>query len=134
MPFYTDPEQFYAVMETLFKRLRGESPNPVEALVASRMVLRFRLSDPPAAITINGRRKPVGITYGNTRVRSDLTADLSADALHRILLGERSLKSALAERELKVRGPVWKTMTMGEILRQMRVHYPQVLRDQGLVD
>ena len=124
MSFYANAESLYAVLETLFEHLREDASNPVDALVASRLVVRFQLEDPPASITINGRRKPVQVIYGDSPVRPVLEAQLSADTLHHVLLDEISLK---------VRGPVWKTRSMAEILRQGRAYYPQVLRDHHLL-
>jgi hypothetical protein len=134
MPFYANAESLYAVLQTLFEHLRQDASNPVDALVASRLVVRFDLDDPAASITINGRRQPVQVTYGNSPVRPVLDVQMSADTLHRVLLDEISLKKALADRTLKVRGPVWKTGSMAEILRQGRAYYPQVLRDHHLLD
>jgi hypothetical protein len=134
MPFYSSAESLYTVMRVLFEYLRQDASNPVDALVASRLVVRFQLEDPLASITINGRRRPVQVTYGDSPVRPVLDAQLSADTLHRVLLDEISLKKAVADRTLKVRGPVWKTRSMAEILRQGRTYYPQVLRDHHLLD
>ncbi|MGD2157279.1 MAG: hypothetical protein PVG14_02360 [Anaerolineales bacterium] len=134
MPFYSSAESLYTVMRTLFEHLRQDASNPVDALVASRLVVRFDLDEPAASITINGRRKPVQVTYGDCSDRPVLDAQLSADTLHRVLLDEIPLKKAIADRALKVRGPVWKTRSMAEILRQGRAYYPQVLRDHHLLD
>ena len=136
MPVYETSDQFYATLRQLFERVREETPNPVDALVSTRLAIRLQLSQPQAVITIYGRRRPVEIAYGNSspisQQRADLEAELTADTLHYILLDELSLKKAIANRQLKVRGPVWRTKPLAEILDQGKKHYPQILREQGL--
>ena len=95
-------------------------------------MIRLRTTDPEVEITINGRKKPVQITYGPSYPRPTLDIELAADTLHRVLLGEQSLKKALAGGLLKVHGPVWKTSHLGGLLKQGRQIYPQVLEEQGL--
>lgn len=136
MPFYADSEQFYAMLRQLFARVREDTPNPVDALLSARLAIRLQMSQPPAAVTIDGRRRPVQLAYGDdsplARQRADLEVELTADTLHQILLDQLSLKKALANRQLKVRGPVWRTKPLAEILDQGKKHYPQILREQGL--
>ncbi len=136
MPFYASSDQFYATLRQLFERVREDTPNPVDALLSARLAIRLHLSQPQAAITIDGRRRPVEIAYGNSsplsRQRADLEAELSADTLHQILLDELTLMKAIGNRQLKVRGPIWRTKPLAEILDQGKKHYPQILREQGL--
>ena len=49
------------------------------------------------------------------------------------MLGEESLKAALANGALKVHGPVWAVTGLADLFSQAREFYPQVLRDEGLI-
>jgi hypothetical protein len=57
---------------------------------------------------------------------------MSTDILHQILLDQLSLKKAVANRQLKVIGPIWKTTPLAEILEQGRQLYPSILHERGV--
>lgn len=132
MAFFADSDQLYACARALFSRLQADAPTAVQGVQTSRLLIHLRCSDPSAEITLNGRQRPVQISYGPIRLRPDLTVDLKADTLHGILADELSLKKALANGQLKVQGPIWKATVLGDLFTQGRVFYPQILREQGL--
>ncbi len=132
MTFFTDANHIYDTMQALFELLRHETPNPIDTLAASRLNIRLKFSNPDAQILINGKKHPVEVSYGFSNGRVDLEIEMIADHLHQILLDEYSIKKGFANGELKVRGPVWKTLAFAEIFMKGRAYYPQVLRDQGL--
>jgi hypothetical protein len=107
-------------------------PDPVDALASSHMVIRINLTDPDSHITINGRKRPVTIDYGQPNGRADLEIGMTADVLHLILLNEYSIKRGFSNGELKVRGPIWKALSFAEIFKKGRTYYSQVVGDQGL--
>ena len=133
MTFYTDAEQIYAVMQALFESMSSMTPDPVDALVSSHMVIRINLSDPDAHITINGRKRPVTIEYGSSNGRADMEIGMESETLHLIFLDEYSIKQGFSNGELKVRGPIWKALSFADIFQKGRTFYPQVLQDQGLM-
>ncbi len=132
MPFYTDAQQIYTVMQALFESMRNITPNPVDALVSSHMLIRLNLTDPDAYITINGRQHPVQIDYGKANGRADMEIGMTAEMLHLILSDEYSIKQGFSNGELKLRGPIWKALSFAGIFQEGRTCYPQVLQDQGL--
>lgn len=132
MTFFTDANQIYTTMQMLFEQLRHENPNPIDTLVASHLSIRLKLTNPAAQILINGKKRPVEVSYGLTNGRVDLEIEMTADHLHQILLDEYSIKKGFANGELKVRGPVWKTLAFADIFMKGRTYYPQVLQKQGL--
>ncbi len=132
MPFYTDAQQIYTIMQALFESMRDITPNPVDALVSSHMIIRLNLTDPDAHITINGRQRPVTIDYGSSNGRADMEIGMTAETLHLILLDEYSIKQGFSNGELKLRGPIWKALSFADIFQEGRTYYPQVLQDQGL--
>lgn len=132
MGFYEDGDQFYACTRKLFARIQEKDPGAADAILASRLVIGLRCTEPDAEITINGRQRPMQITFGPSRQRATLDIELAADTLHHIMLGEQSMTKALANGLLKVRGPVWKAMALADLFRRGQALYPQVLREQGL--
>jgi hypothetical protein len=130
---YADTDEFYAATKALFTRIEQEDPHAGDAILSSHLVMRLRSTGPDAEITVNGRRRPIQITYGPDSVRPTLDIELPADLLHRILLGEQSMIEALASGDLKVSGPVWKATVLEDLFRQSQSLYPGVLREQNLL-
>jgi hypothetical protein len=132
MPFFADSDQFYACTRALFARIQEQVPDATDDILSSQLAIRFRCTEPNAELTVNGRQRPVQTTFGPSQVRPTLDIELKADTLHSIMLGELSLKEALAHKRLRVRGPVWKTRALANLFYQGQSLYPQVLREQGL--
>jgi hypothetical protein len=132
MAFYADAGQFYAAMQALFDCIQDEDPGAADAILASRLIIHLSFVEPVAEILINGRHRPMQITFGSSHLRPTLDIELAADTLHNIMLGEQSMTKALAAGLLKVRGPVWKATALADLFRRGQALYPQVLRELAL--
>jgi hypothetical protein len=130
--FFEDSQQLYGCTRALLDRVQDQHPDAADAILASRLVIRLSTKEPDIEITINGRKRPVQITYGPGKLRPTLDIEMEADTLHRILLSEQSLKKAFVDGLVKVRGPVWKTADLAALFDYGRQIYPQVLIVQGL--
>ncbi len=130
MPFYADTEQFYSNLRALFACIATSYPRASDAIAAAHLVIRLRTTAPAGEIVINGRQKPVQTSFGVNDARADLDIHLAADTLHHILLGELALSKALAAGQLKVHGPIWKTLALGELFTVGQRCYPGILQAQ----
>jgi len=133
MTLYTNSDQLYTCIKTLFSRIAAQDSGAADGILASHMVIRLRCTEPAAEFTVNARRRPLQTEFGPSNLHPNLKIDLSADTLHHIMLGELSLKTALARGSLKVQGPLWKFTELGDFFRQSQVLYRQVLMEQGLI-
>lgn len=131
MAVYVDSEQLYTNVEALFALIAEKNPGAADAVLASRLVIRLRCTEPDAEITINGRRRPLETTYGPTRLRPTFEIELAADTLHAILLGELGLTKAVTNGLVEVRGPVWRAKALADLFHQAQESYLQVLQEQG---
>ena len=131
MPVFANTEMLQTTLKLLFARV-GQDPGAVKSVVDSKLILRMRVTAPEAEVVLNGRKAPPIITYEKTSLRPDLEIQLSADALHKILLGELRLSSALAARQLNVRGPIYKSFVFENIFHSAQAFYPSVLKEVGL--
>jgi hypothetical protein len=131
MAVYTEAEQLYSYVEALFALIAQENPGAADSVLASRSVIRLRCTEPEAEITINGRQRPLETTYGPTRLRPTMDIELTADALHAIMLGELGLKKALADGLLEVRGQIWKAKALADLFYQAQELYREVLQERG---
>jgi hypothetical protein len=127
MPVYSQSEKLVETLQVLFERIQSAHPGATASLAASRLIIRLACSAPAAEITINGRKQPVQITYGKSPLRPDLDIQLNADALHQILLGELTLSQAVGSGEVKIKGPVWKSFVLEDVLHHGQAIYPGLL-------
>jgi hypothetical protein len=132
MPVYSRDTQLYACFQTLFGIIQSYDPTAADALVKASLFIRFNCSAPAAAITINARRAPVEIVYGATAIRPAIEVDLPTDALHCLLLGRIRLSKAIGSDLVKLKGPVWKTLSLADIFHHAQRFYPEVLKENGL--
>ena len=98
----------------------------MDTLVAQQMVINFRLDDPAADIWVDGRARPVVTTFEPIGVDATLTATLSADSMHELLLGTLPLGKALLFRKLKVSGSKSKAMKLEPLLHACQAVYPGI--------
>lgn len=132
MAFFKDSDQLYTCAKALFTQIEEEDPGASDAILASHLVIRLRCTQPDAEFTLNGRQRPVNITYGPAKARPTMDIELAADTLHHILLGELSMKKAMGNGLLKVRGPVWKVTALADLFYRGQEIYPGILEEQGL--
>ena len=129
MPIYNNSEQLYTCLRSLFSQIGDDDPSASGTVATSRLIMRMRTREPDTEVLIDGRTNPIQISYGPSSLRPDIELDLTADALHQILLGELGLKKAIGSGWLKFRGPVWKSFAMESIFRRGQEIYPQIYRD-----
>lgn len=132
MAKFTDSEQLYTCMRVLFAQIEAENPQAAEAVLNSRLAIRFNCSAPSAQVTIDARKRPFSILYGPSSVTPDLDIALPTNALHRILLGELTLTKALGSGLLRPSGPVWKTAVLADLFYHAQKIYPDILQQQGI--
>jgi hypothetical protein len=132
MPIYTSSDQLYRYVQELFERIRSsDDGSATRSVAAARLVIRLTFHSPRGIVLINGRMNPVQITYGESPTRPDLDIYLPAGVFHEILLGEISLKKALANGQLKVKGPVWKTTVLEPVFNQGKLIYPAIIQENN---
>jgi len=132
MPFFADSERLYAAIQALLARVEEDDRGAANAIQASHMVIRLACANPSAEVLINGRKRPLEVSYGASHLRPTLDIELEADTLYRIMLGEVSMKRALAKGKLKVKGQVWKSYALGDLFYRGQALYPEVLAELGL--
>lgn len=131
MTVYVSDQHLYACVGELFRRIGKEHPAAEESVLDAGLVINFRCTQPDALVTIDGRERPLQITYGTAARKPDLDIEISADALHQILLGDLKLAKAVGSRQLKPKGPIWKVFVLEPIFTTAQTVYPQVIQECG---
>jgi putative sterol carrier protein len=125
---YADAEQLERVYTTMFDAVADD--DSMDTLVDTQMVINFQLHDPDADIWVDGRSRPVATTFEPIDgVDATLTAKLSADSMHELLLGTLPLGKALLFRKLKVSGSKSKALALEPLLHACQAVYPAIAAD-----
>ena len=125
---YADADQLIDVYGAMFKRVAED--DSIDDLVEQQMVINFRLNDPATDIWVDGRSRPVVTTFEPIDVDATLTADLSADSMHELLLGALPLGRALLFRKLKVSGSKSQAMKLESLLHACQSAYPDIAAER----
>lgn len=126
---YADAEQFEHVFTRLFERIAEDDPNGMDSLVKKRMVIRFRVTDPDVDLWVDGRSRPVTTAFGAQDLKPTLSAQLTADTLHELLLGTLPLGKGLSGGRLKVKGSIFKAMKLEDLLHSCQTVYPELAEE-----
>jgi hypothetical protein len=132
MPFYQDSKTIKSIMREVFTRLNA-TPGAADDFVKHRMVVSLYLDHPKTFIGLDGRQKPVGLSFSPDGSKPDLAIRLDADLLHNILLGKVRLRDAYFGGQIKTKGSIFKAMKLADLFRQTEKLYPVVLKERGLL-
>ncbi len=124
---FADAEQLRAVFSEMFEEVADDAG--MDGLVAQQMVINFRLHDPSADIWVDGRARPVATSFEPIGVDATLTAELSADSMHELLLGTLPLGRAMMFRKLKVSGSKSRALSLEPLLHACQAVYPGIVDD-----
>ncbi len=122
---FATTDDLVAVYSQLFDAIADD--DSMDALVEQQMVINFRLREPAADIWVDGRSRPVSTTFEPIGEPATLTAELSADSMHELLLGTLPLGKALLFRKLKVNGSKSKAMKLESLLHACQAVYPTLV-------
>jgi putative sterol carrier protein len=127
---YTSEAQFEALFTRMFDRIGTDDPDGMDELVEQKMVIRFRVREPDVELWIDGRSKPVQTSFGAQELVASLTADLTANSLHELLLRTLPRGRAILFGKLKVEGSKSKAMKLESLLHAMQAVYPRMVDER----
>ncbi len=125
---YADADQLIEVYTEMFDGVADDAS--IDDLVDQQMVINFRLHDPDVDIWVDGRSRPVVTTFESIDAEATLTASLSADSMHELLLGTLPLGKALLFRKLKVSGSKSRAMKLESLLHACQARYPDIAAER----
>lgn len=123
---YPTSAEFEALFSRLFEQIEATDPSGMDPLTKKRMVIRFVVSEPDADMWVDGRTKPVRVSFGSLDVKATLTAELTGNTLHDLLLGTLPLSKALSGKRLKVKGSIFKARRLESLLHACQSAYPDL--------
>ena len=132
MPFYPDSQTLRSVMQDLFDRLNN-TPNATDTFLKNKMLVHIYLDNPKVFLGLDGRQRPVGITFSRDGAKPDLAIRMDADMIHAIWLGQVRLRDAYFKGDVKTKGSIFKAMKLADLFRQAENLYPTVLKDREML-
>ncbi|MDH3706808.1 MAG: SCP2 sterol-binding domain-containing protein [Acidimicrobiia bacterium] len=123
---YGDADTFIGLFTRLFDDITTSQADQLDDLVKRKMVICFDVHDPEVQMWVDGRHSPVRTSFGAESTKATLTAMLSGDALHELLLGTLPLGRALTSGRLKVKGSKLKAMRLESLLHACQAAYPEL--------
>lgn len=118
-----DSAELEAMFNTLFEQIAADDPDGMDELIEQQMVIRFRLRKPDVDLWIDGRTSPVETSFGAHGLDATLTAEMTSDSMHELLVGSLGLAKALLFRTIKVQGSKSKAMKLEGLLHTMQAAY-----------
>jgi len=133
MSVYQNSIQLETCADRLFRRMQEEHPAALKRVLGQRMLIRLACRQPATTIWLDGRRRPLQLTFGEVRQRPHLDIALASSTLHLILLGDLSLQKAFASGNVQVAGALWRLPALAELFDQAQTLYPAILREMDLI-
>lgn len=121
---FNDAREFEDLFTQMFDQIAMDDPDGMDPLVDQQMVIHFRLKEPKVDLWVDGRDKPVQTSFGPQPLKASLTASLSGNSMHELLLGTLPLGKALLFRKLKVDGSKSAAMKLESLLHACQKVYP----------
>jgi hypothetical protein len=135
MPYFKDADDVYANLG-LFLRQLAVDPEMTPALKRSDTTFQLRMRNPDAVLTVRPPQEdePPQVDLGDTTLRPEVVLQLDADIAHRFWLGQVNVAVALANGDIRARGPVAKILKLVPLVKPGFPRYRQQLEAAGRED
>jgi hypothetical protein len=135
MPFFKDADDVYGTLGRFLQELAGDA-ELAPALKRADTTFQLRTRNPDAVMTVRTPRddEPPQVDLGDTTLRPEVVLQLDADTAHRFWLGQVNAAVALANGDIRTRGPVAKVLTLVPLVKPGFPRYRQQLEASGRED
>jgi len=130
MAFFTSSTQLTDTLGDFF-RLLGNDAQMGPKLLAAKLVLCFRYTNPDAVLTIDLRGTALVVSVGEPITPPDVAMSMEAEIAHQYWLGKISLPIALARRQIRAKGSIPKILALLPIIKRAHQLYPEFIRSRG---
>ena len=135
MPYFKDADDVYANLG-LFMRQLAVDPEMTAALKRVDTTFQLRLRNPDSVLTVRtpGEEQPAQVDLGETTLHPEVVLQLDADTAHRFWLGQLNAAVALANGDIRTRGPVAKVLGLVPLVKPGFPRYRTQLEGAGRED
>jgi len=133
MGLFKDAEQFETMLAGFFN-LMAKTPVIADKLLAAKMVIRFKYSDPDSVIVVDCSGDAVDVRRGDTDTKALVEMSMSADIAHKFWFGKVNLTAALTRKQMVAKGPIPKVLKLLPAIKPSYAMYPTYLNENGYGD
>jgi hypothetical protein len=135
MPYFKDADEVYANLG-LFLRQLAVDPEMTPALKRADTTFQLRMRNPDSVLTVRPPQdeQPPQVDLGDTTLRPEVVLQLDADTAHRFWLGQVNVAVALANGDIRARGPAAKILKLVPLVKPGFPRYRQQLEAAGRED
>ena len=118
MPYFKDADDVYANLG-LFMRQLAVDPDMTAALKRVDTTFQLRMRNPDSVLTVRtpGDEREPQVDLGETTLHPEVVLQLDADTAHRFWLGQLNAAVALANGDIRTRGPVAKVLGLVPLVK-----------------
>ncbi|MDA3896308.1 MAG: SCP2 sterol-binding domain-containing protein [Desulfobacteraceae bacterium] len=130
MGMFKNAEEFEKVIGGFFN-LVADTPLIADKLLKSKMIIRFKYSDPDLVVVIDCSGDKAEVRPHDTDTKEIVEMTMSADIAHRFWFGMVNLTKALTRKEMVAKGPIPKVLKLLPAIKPAYAMYPQYLEANG---
>ncbi|MEA2323621.1 MAG: hypothetical protein QOD81_3471 [Solirubrobacteraceae bacterium] len=135
MPYFTDADDVYAHLGRFMQELATD-PELAPALKRADTTLQLRMRAPDSVVTVRPplEDQPPQVDLGETSLQPEVVLQMDADTAHRFWLGDVNIAVALANGDVRARGPVAKILKIVPLVKPGFPRYRAQLEASGRED
>lgn len=130
MGFFEKAEIFEEMLSGFF-RIIADTPVVADKLLASKMVIRFKYSDPEVILLIDCSGDALDIRPGDTETKAVVEMSMSSDIAHKFWFGKVNLMAALTRKQMVAKGPIPQILRLLPAIKPTYKMYPEYLKENG---
>ena len=130
MGLFESSEKFEEVLGGFFRQL-ANTPSIADKLLASKLIIRFRYTDPDLVLLVDCSGDTIDVRPGDTETEAEVEMSMSADIAHKFWFGKVNLMAALTRRQMVAKGPIPKIMKLLPAIKPAYAIYPTYLQENG---
>lgn len=130
MSVFADTDQLYSVMNELWAQIKAD-PAMSDALLRTKLIVRFRYREPDGFITIDGSDgENLRITLGDCDATPIVEMSMKSDVAHNFWLGKENPAMSLLQGKMVSRGPVNRALALLPVIKPAFNIYPRIVEEQ----
>jgi len=130
MGLFNDSETFEKMLGGFFE-LMADTPVIADKLLASKLIVRFRYSEPDVVIVVDCSGDSVDVRAGDRETKEIVDMSMSADIAHKFWFGKVNLMAALTRKQMIAKGPIPKILKLLPAIKPSYAMYPKYLEENG---
>jgi len=130
MGLFKDSEAFEKMLGGFFE-LMADTPVIADKLLASKLIVRFRYSEPDVVIVVDCSGDSVDVRAGDRETKEIVDMSMSADIAHKFWFGKVNLMAALTRKQMIAKGPIPKILKLLPAIKPSYAMYPKYLEENG---